>query len=141
MDDLVQTNIFFYKVDRWMEQRFESSPKEVLANVLTLIEYYNSHICFVSNINALLKAYRCPTCDQFITKPGNLERNLTICKGRIRQFFPKIVYHLHRTLFDKFDSFGISYTDKQKLLTNLAFFDFQSISVEDKIFKDTGTKR
>ena len=55
---------------------------------------------------------------------------------------PKNVYQLRETLFDKLDSFGIQYTDDQKLFTNLAVFDFESICIicipEEK-FKNTET--
>ena len=34
---------------------------------------YNNHICYVNNINALLKAFRCTTCNTFCSKTENLE--------------------------------------------------------------------
>ena len=44
-----------------------------------------------------------------------------------------------KTLFDKLDSFGIQYTDDQKLFTNLAVFDFESICIPEEKFKNTET--
>ena len=35
---------------------------------------YNNQICYVNKINALLKAFRCTTCDKFFSKTGNLEQ-------------------------------------------------------------------
>ena len=49
------------------------------------------------------------------------------------------MYQLRETLFDKLDSFGIQYTDDQKLFTNLAVFDFESICIPDEKFKNTET--
>ena len=49
------------------------------------------------------------------------------------------MYHFRETLFDKLDSFGIQYTDDQKLFTNLAVFDFESICIPEEKFKNTET--
>ena len=49
------------------------------------------------------------------------------------------MYQLRETLFDKLDSFGIQYTDDQKLFTNLVFFDFESIFIPEEKFKNTET--
>ena len=42
-------------------------------------------------------------------------------------------------LFDELDSFGIQYTDDQKLFINLAVFDFESICIPEEKFKNTKT--
>ena len=49
------------------------------------------------------------------------------------------MYQLRETLFDKLDSFDIQYTDDQKLFTNLAVFDFESICIPEEKFKNTKT--
>ena len=100
---------------------------------------YNSHICYVDNINALLKAFRCPTCDTYFQKTRNLERHLVRCSERVKHMFPKTVYQLRETLFDKLDSFDIQYTDDQRLFNNLAVFDFESICIPEEKFKNTET--
>ena len=87
-----------------------------------LIEY-NSHICYVDNIHALFKAFRCPTCDTYFQKAGNLERQLVKFSERVKHIYPKNLYQLRETLFDKLDSFDIQNADDQKLI-NLAVFDF-----------------
>ena len=53
--------------------------------------------------------------------------------------YEKNVYQLSGTLFEKFDSFGIPYTDNQKFPNNTAIFDFESFYVEDDNSKDTRT--
>ena len=100
---------------------------------------YNSHICYVDNINALFKAFRCPTCDTKFQKTGNLERHLVRCSERVKHIYPKNMYQLRETLFDKLDSFGIQYKDDQKLFTNLVVFDFESICIPEEKFKNTET--
>ena len=49
------------------------------------------------------------------------------------------MYQLRETLFDKLDSFGIQYTDDQKIFTNLAVFDIESICIPEEKFKNTET--
>ena len=60
------------------------------------------------------------------------------CSERVKYIYPKIVYQLRKTLFDKLDSFDIQYTDDQKLF-NLAVFDFESICILEEKFKNTKT--
>ena len=96
---------------------------------------YNSHICYVDNIHALFKAFRCPTSDTYFQKTGNLERHLARCSERVKHIYPKNVYQLRETLFDKLDSFDIQYTDDHKPFSNLAVFDFESICIPEEKFK------
>ena len=56
-------------------------------------------------------------------KTGNLERHLVRCRERVKHIYPKNVYQLRETLFDKLDSFDIQYTDDRTQFTNLAVFD------------------
>ena len=92
---------------------------------------YNSQVCYVDSIHALFKAFRCPTCDTYFQKTGNLERHLVRCSERVKHIYQKSAYQLGKTLFDKLDSFNIQYTDDQKLSNNLVFFN-SSLSVYRK---------
>ena len=67
VEDLLELNIFLYDINfvdgeligelcRRSIQKFEKSVK---------LLRYNNHICYVNNINALFKAFRCTTCDKF----------------------------------------------------------------------------
>ena len=59
------------------------------SNTLRLLRY-NSHICYVSKINALIKTYRGPSCDQCIKRAYNLEEQLTTGKERVNHVFPQM---------------------------------------------------
>ena len=61
------------------------------------------------------------------------------CSERVKHIYPKNVYQLRETLFDKLDSFDIQYTDDQKLFNNLAVFDCESICIPEEKFKKTET--
>ena len=68
-----------------------------------------------------------------------MERHLVRCRERVKHIYPKNVYQLRETLFDKLGSFGIQYTDDQKLFTNLAVFEFESICIPEENIKNTKT--
>ena len=136
VEDIVSINIFIYDIDlidgAMVGELARRSTNKYEKNV-QLIQY-NSHICYVDNINALFKAFRCPTCDTYIQKTGNLERHLVRCSEHVKHMYPKKVYQLRETLFDKLNSFGIQYTDDQKLFTNLVVFDCESICIPEEKF-------
>ena len=74
-------------------------------------------------------------CHTFFRETGNLERHLVRCSERVKHIYPKNVYQLRETLFDKLDPFDIQYTDDQTLFTKLAVFDFESICILKEKFK------
>ena len=100
---------------------------------------YKNHICYVSNINAAFQFFRCPICDTFSNRTFILERHITTCSERVKNIYPRNVYQIRETLFDKLHSFGIKYTSQQKRFKNLAIVDFESICVQEETFKDTTT--
>ena len=73
----------------------------------------------------------------FLNRPFKLERHLNTCSERKRNVYPRNVYQIRETIFDKLDSFGIKYTSEQKLFKTLAIFDFESICVQKENFRDT----
>ena len=141
VEDIVGINNFKYDIDlidgAMVGELARRSIKKHEKNVQLI--RYNSHICSVDNMNALFKAFRCPTCDTYFQKTGNLERHLVRCSERVKHINPKNVYQLRETLFDKFDSFDIQYTDDQKLFNNLAGFDFECICIPEEKIKNSET--
>ena len=109
VEDKVGINIFIYDIDlidgAMVGELARQSIKKYEKNVQLI--RYNSHICYVDNINALLKAFRCSTCDTYFQKTGNLERHLVRCTERVKHIDPKNVYQIRKTFFDKIDSFDI----------------------------------
>ena len=141
VEDLLQINIFLYDIDfvdgeligELCRRSIQKSEKSVK------LSRYNNHICYVNNINALFKTFRCTTCDTFFTKTGNLERHLVTCSDRVKHIYPKNVYELRETLFEKLDAFSIPYKNEQKLFKNLTIIDFESICVKEDSYKQTET--
>ena len=139
--DLLTLNILLYDID--IEDgnvvgELARRSVQIYENTVRLLRY-NNHICYVNNINAVFQSFRCPNCDTFFNRTFNLERNLTTCSERLKIVYPRTVYQIRATLFDKLDSFGIKYTSEQKLFKTSAIIDFESICVQEETFRDTNT--
>ena len=143
VEDLLTLNIVLHDIDivdgniigelaRRSVQKYE--------NTVRLLRY-NSHICYVNNINAVFQSFCCPNCGNFFNRTFNLEQHLTTCSERVKKIYPRNVYQVRETLFDKLHSFRIECTHEQRLFKNLAIFDFESICVQEESFKDTDTTK
>ena len=81
VEDLLQHNIFLYDTDfvdgELIGELCRRSIPKYEKNVKPLRN--KKHICYINNINALLKAFWCTTCDTFFSKTGNFERHLVTC--------------------------------------------------------------
>ena len=141
--EMLQLNVFLYDSDfvdgeligelaQKSIQKFEKSVK---------LLRYNNHICYISDMKSFFKTFRCSSCDTNFSKTGNLERHLITCSKRVKHIYPKNVYQLGETLFEKLDSFNIPYRQDQKLFKNLAFFDFESICLKEETYKETETTK
>ena len=112
VEDLVTLKIVLYDLD-FVDGNFigEFSRRSVQKheNTVRLLRY-NNHICYVNNINAVSQSFRCPNCDTFFNRTFNLERHLITCSERVENVYPRNVYQIRETLFDKLHSFGINYT-------------------------------
>ena len=139
VEDIVGINKFIYNIDLIDGAMVGELARRCIKKYEKSVQWvrYNSHICYVDNIHALFKAFRCPTCDTYFQKTGNLKRRLVRCSERVKHIYPKNGYQLRESLFDKLDPFGIQYTDDQKLFTKLAVFDFESICIPEEKFKNT----
>ena len=141
VEDLVTLNILMYYIDivdgNIVGELARRSVQKYGKTVHLL--RYNNHIRYVNNINATVQSFRCPNCDTFFNKTFNLEQHLTTFSERVKNVYPGNVYHIRETLFDKLDSFGIKYTSEEKFFANFAFFDVESICVQEETFRDTNT--
>ena len=57
----------------------------------------------------------------------------------MKHIYPKNVYELRETLFEKLEGFNLPVSDDKKLFENLAIFDFESICVPTEELKETQT--
>ena len=65
---------------------------------------------------------------------------MVTCSDRVKHIYPKNVYELRETLFEKLDAFNIPYRSEQKLFKNMAIFHFEFICVKEaNSYKQTET--
>ena len=117
VDNLLQLNIFLYDIDFVDEELIGELCRRSIQKYETSVKLlrYKKCICYVNNINALIKAFQCATSDTFFSKSGNLERHLVNCSDSVKHIYPKKVYKLTKTLFDTLDALNISYENEQKI--------------------------
>ena len=141
VEDVVQTNIFLFNIDFVDRSVIGELARWSVAKISIIVQLlrFNCHSCYVSITNTLFRAHRCPLCDQFIKRTYVLEQRVITCKERIEHVFPKKVYQLRETLFDKLVLFKIPYPDNQELFENIATFDCESICVQEDKLRNTET--
>ena len=98
---------------------------------------YNNPICYVTDVNKVFKSFRCSTCNIFFTKSSNLQRCLRKCEELPKKIYPKSVYQLQETPFDKLRAFDIEVAEGDTLFNIFAVFDFESICVKNSKLFDT----
>ena len=126
VEDLFLLIIFLYNIDILEGNNIGLLAWRILQehkNNVKLLRYSNN-VCYVSNINAGFQSFRCPNCDSFFKRTSNSERNLTTCSEGVKHVYPRNVYQLRETFFDKLDSIGFKYTSEQKNFKNLAMINF-----------------
>ena len=112
VEDLLTLNILLYDTDILDGNIFGELARRSVQkyeNTVRLLRY-NNHICYVNNIDAAFQSFRWPKCDTFFKRKFNLERNLTTSSERAKNVYPRNVYQIRESFFDKLVSFGIKYT-------------------------------
>ena len=119
VEDLLTLNIVLYDIDTVdgnIIGELAGRNIQKYKNTVRLLRYKN-HKCYVSNINAVFQAFRCPNCVTYFSRAFNLERHSTTCSERVKNIYPRNVYQIRETLLDKLVSFDIKYTSQQNFLT------------------------
>ena len=139
LEKIIECNIQLYSI--YYEEnvllgeltRRSSKKYEKLINLVQ----YDNHICWTSDINQLLKKFRCDNCNQFFNRTFNLERHIKTCDELIKHRYPNGPYLLRTTIFDKLTELDISFDESLRLYSNLVVFDFESITVHDETLSDS----
>ena len=79
VENIVRADIYFNDIDIVDGSMIGELARRSVgkhSNTVRLLRY-NKHICHVSDINTLFKAYRCPSCDEFIKEAYDLKQHLT----------------------------------------------------------------
>ena len=96
-------------------------------------------MCYDTDVNKVFNFFLCSTCKTFFTRSSNLQRHMPKCEELVKNVYPKSVYQLRETLFDKLRAFDIQVADGDTLFNNFAVFDSESICVKNSKLVDTET--
>ena len=91
VEDIVPINIFIYDIDLIDGAVFGEFARRSIKKYKKSVQLtrYKSYDCYVNNVHALFKAFRCPICETYFQKTGNLERHLVKCSERVKDIYPK----------------------------------------------------
>ena len=136
VEGINERNIFIYDFDIQEGEYVGELARRIIGKceIAKIQQPYHSY-----HIDSFLKCFRCPSCDCFFNRSNNFNRHLLTCRDRVRHIYPKNAYTLWKTIFEKLDGFNIPYTEDQKLFSNVAVFDFESICVPTEELKSTET--
>ena len=90
VEDLLSPNIVLYDidiVDGNIIGELARRSMQKYNNTVRLLRY-NSHICNISNFNAVFQAFSCPNYDTFFNRTFNLDWHLTTCSERVKNVYP-----------------------------------------------------
>ena len=128
-----EVNIFVYDIeisDSGIIGELAERSSRRFNSTATLLRW-NNHICYVTDVNKVLKSFRCSSCITFFTKSSNLQCHMPKCEELVKHIYPKSVHQIGETLFDKLRAFNIKVAAGDTLLNNFAVFDFESIYVKN----------
>ena len=140
-ENLVEKKIFIYDFTiedgKVVGELIRRSLERYEENIKVL--RYNNYICYVNDINKFFKKFRCPSCDVFFNHSGYFNRHLRTCKERVKNIYPRGVYSLKETLFQKLENFSIAYPKDCTLFKNFAVIDFEAICDNSSEISSTAT--
>ena len=141
VEGLVERNIFIYDFDIQEGEYVGELARRGIGKFEKTVKLlrFNNHIIHTNDIDSFFKCFRCPSCDCFFNRSDNFNRHLMSCKDKVRHIYPKNVYILRETLFEKLGGFNIPVSKDNTLFNNLAIFDFESICVPSDELKATQT--
>ena len=137
MEVLIQVSLFLYNIGCFDGAMIGEPARTSVgkpSNTVRLLRY-NSHICYVSIINALFKTYCHPSCDVINFKGGKLERHSTNCKERFEQYFCKMCINSVKHCLKNLTRLVYLLQTTENSI-KMAVLDFESNCLDDEKFKD-----
>ena len=128
-------NFFIYLFDIQTLEYVGEKARWVIGKFIKTVKVlrYNKNFIHTNAFDSFFKCFRCSSCDCFSNK------YLATSKDRVQCIYPKSVFILRETLFEKFEGFNIPVSKVNTLFINLAIFDFDSICFPSDELKATQT--
>ena len=114
VEEIVQRNIFIYDFDIQEAEYVGKLARRSIGKFDKTVKLlrFNNIIIHTNYIDSVFKCFRCPSCDTFFHKSDHFNQHLLRCKDRLRHIYPKNVYGLCETLFEKLEGFSLPVSEK-----------------------------
>ena len=123
VEGIVDRNMFIYNFDIQEAEYVGELLRRSIGKFEKTVKFlrFNDHIIHTNDIDFFFKCFRCPSCDCFFNRSDNFNRHILTCKNRVRHNYPKNVYTLRETLFEKLEGFSIPVSKDNELISNKPF--------------------
>ena len=114
--EIVQGNTFIYDFDIQEGEYVGEIARQSIGRFDKTVKLlrFNNHIIHINDIDSFFKCFRCPSCDTFFKRSEFLNKHLLRCKDRVKHIYPKNVYELRETLFEKLEGFNLPVSEDNK---------------------------
>ena len=120
----INVDIYSLCADGSVIPRYLSEEKYQDKMVLNL---YDTHLSYVTNILAYLKKYRCNSCARNFDHLGNWRRHQGSCANATEYEFPGGFYKMSPSIFDRLEEFDIVVPEENRLYPWFIVYDFEAI--------------
>ena len=120
----ISVDIYSLCEDRSVIPRYLS---EGLYQDKMVLNLWDSHLSYVSNIPAYLKKYRCVSCERHFDKIFNWKRHQGSCANATQYEFPGGFHKRTPTIFDRLKDFDIVVDIEQQQYPWFTVYDFEAL--------------
>ena len=116
VDEIVQRNIFLCDFDIKEGEYGVELARRIVRKFVKIFKFlrFNNHIIHTNDNDSFFKCFRCSCCDTFIKRSEFPNKHLLRYKDRVKNIYPKILYKLRETLFEKLEGFKSPVSEDNK---------------------------
>ena len=103
----------------------QSTNHIVISKTRCMVNLFDKHLSYISNLNAYTQKYQCPACNMHFCRLNNMKRHSRKCQGRTKHQFPGGFYSPPKTIFDKLEEHGIVVPANERIFPWFLLFDFK----------------
>ena len=137
----MQRNIFIYDFAMQEGEYLGELAQRSIGKIEKIVQWlkFNNHIIRTTYIDSFFKCFRCCICDCFFNRSDNFNILLLRCKDRVRHCTQRTSMSFAKPCLKSWKDSFFQFLKKNKLINNLAIFNFESICSATEKLKETQT--